>query len=115
MKAILQMLHLNRVVHTIKLPDTFNNEEVYRNSILPRLLMNRTCFEMERRAVKRADPAIRPQLLGRALHVVRYNPELVFLFLSENVPAFVRTGEEDGLSYVSNSLSLYRMQHHNLK
>jgi hypothetical protein len=27
--------------------------------------------------------------------VVRYNPELVFLFLSENVPAFVRTEEEE--------------------
>jgi hypothetical protein len=66
-----------------------------RKSILPRLEMNRSSFEMQRQAVKRADPSIRPQLLGRALHVVRYNPELVFLFLSENVPAFVRTEEEE--------------------
>jgi hypothetical protein len=68
---------------------------MYQNSIFPRLEMNCTCFEVQRQAVKRADPSIRPQLLGRALSVVRYNPELVFLFLSENVPAFVRT-EEDG-------------------
>ena len=94
MKAIIQMLHLNTVIQTIELPDAFNNEELYQNSILPRLEINRTCFEVQRQAVKRADPAIRSQLLGRALHVVRYNPELVFLFLSENVPAFVRTEED---------------------
>jgi hypothetical protein len=89
MYRILQMLHLNTVIQTIELLDGFEDEEVYRNSILPRLEMNRTCFEVQRRAVKQADPAIRPQLLGRALQVVRYNPELVFLFLSENVPVFV--------------------------
>jgi hypothetical protein len=94
--AILRMLHLNTMVRRITLPDGFDNEEVYRNSILPRLEMNRSFFEVQRHAVKRSDPSIRPQLLGRALHVVRYNPDLVFRFLSENVPAFVRTeGEEE--------------------
>jgi hypothetical protein len=94
--AILRMLHLNTVVRKITLPDGFDIEEVYRNSILPRLRMNRNCFEVQRQAVKRSDPSIRPQLLGWALHVVRYNPDLVFRFLSENVPAFVRTeGEEE--------------------
>jgi hypothetical protein len=95
MQAILRMLRLNTVMHTLRLPAAFNNEEVYQNLILPRLEMNRSCFEMQRQAVKQADPSIRPQLLGRALHVVRYNPELVFRFLSENVPAFVRTEEEE--------------------
>jgi hypothetical protein len=95
MNAIVQMLHLNTVVQTIDLFHSFDAEEVYRNSILPRLEMNRNWFEVQRQAVKRADPSIRPQLLGRALHVVRYNPELVFLFLSENVPAFVRTEEKE--------------------
>jgi hypothetical protein len=95
MKAILQMLYLNTVVCRIHLPDSFNDEAVYQNAILPRLEMNRTCFEVQRQAVKRADPAIRPQLLGRALHAVRYNSDLVFLFLSENVPAFIRTDEEE--------------------
>jgi hypothetical protein len=101
MNAIIQMLQLNTVVQTIALPDEFNNEEVSQNSILPRLEMNRTCFVVQRLAVKRADPSIRPQLLGRALHAVRYNPNLVFQFLSENVPAFVRTEDEEEDSAIS--------------
>jgi hypothetical protein len=96
MNAIIKMLYLNTVVLTIELPYGAPNEEVYRNSILPRLEMNRNCFEVQRQAMKRADPSIRPQLLGRVLHMVRYNPDLVFRFLSENVPAFVRTEEEEG-------------------
>jgi hypothetical protein len=101
--AMLQMLHNNTVLHSIVFSDdlsTFNyfdHEAVYtyRYSILPRLEMNRNCFEAQRLAVRRADPSVRPQLLGRALHVVRYNPELAFLFLLENVPAFVRTKEQE--------------------
>jgi hypothetical protein len=93
LSAMLQMLHLNTVVQIIELPGEIRREAVYQYSILPRLEMNRNCFAVQRQAVKRADPFIRPQLLGRALHAVRYNPNLVFLFLSENVPAFVRTGE----------------------
>jgi hypothetical protein len=94
MKAILRMVYLNTVVRTIDVShNPFIDEEVFQSSILPRLEMNRSCFELQRQAVKRAGPSIRPQLLGRALHAVRYNPELVFLFLSENVPAFVRTEE----------------------
>jgi hypothetical protein len=95
MNAILQMLRHNTVVHTINVPSAFNNQALYQNAILPRLKMNRNCFEEQRQAVKRADPSIRSQLLGRALHVVQYNPDLVFRFLSENVPAFVRVEEEE--------------------
>jgi hypothetical protein len=94
MNAVLQMLQHNTVVHTIDLAEHFRDVEMYQNAIIPRLEMNRSCFEVQRRAVKRADPAIRPQLLGRVLYVVRYNPNLVFLFLSENVPAFIRAEEE---------------------
>jgi hypothetical protein len=51
---------------------------------------------VQSQAVKRADASsIRPQLLGRALHTVWYNPALVYIFLSENVPAFVGTEEEE--------------------
>jgi hypothetical protein len=49
--------------------------------------------EFQTQAVKRADSSIRPQLLGRALHVVKCNSDLVFRFLSENVPAFVGPAE----------------------
>jgi hypothetical protein len=97
MHTILEILHLNTVVHTIELPDAFETEELYQNSILPRLEMNRSCFEVQPRTVKRGDPCIRPQLLGRALHVVRHNPNLVFRFILENFLAFVRTEEEEDL------------------
>jgi hypothetical protein len=95
MKAIIQMLHLNTVVESIELFRAFEEEEMYQNSILPRLEMNRNCFEVQRQAVKRADLSIRLQLLGRALHAVRYNANLVFQFLSENVPALVRRDDEE--------------------
>jgi hypothetical protein len=95
MKAIIQMLHLDTVLKPIHFFHPFNDGEVYRNSILPRLEMNRSCFEVQRQAVKRADPSIRPQLLGRALHAVRYNANLVFRFLSENIPVFDKTEEEE--------------------
>jgi hypothetical protein len=89
MYAVLQMVRCNTVVHKIYLPDEENDKEFYQNHILPRLEMNRSGFGEQRVALKRADPSIRGQLLGRALHVARYNPDLLFRFLSENVPAFV--------------------------
>jgi hypothetical protein len=93
LNAIIQMLHLNTVVDAIDLADHYRDEEMYQNFIVPRLLMNFRWFEAQCQAVKRADPSIRPQLLGRALHVVRYNPELVWQFLSENIPTLVLTQE----------------------
>jgi hypothetical protein len=89
MNAILQMLQRNTVVRIIRLPHAFDDEAVYQHAILPRLEINRTCFEAQRQAVKRADPSLRPQLIGRALYVVQFNSYLVFRFLTENVPEFV--------------------------
>jgi hypothetical protein len=93
MNGLLRLAQYNTVVHTIELPDEAIHEEIFQNFIVPRLQMNRSCFEDQRRTLKRADPSIRAQLLGRALHVVRSNPDLLFRFLSENVPAFVRSDE----------------------
>jgi hypothetical protein len=96
MNAVLRLAQCNTLVHTIEiLPDGANDEEFFQNSIVPRLEMNRSCFEDQRQTLKRADPSIRGQLLGRALYVVRHNPDLCFRFLSENVPAFVRS-DADG-------------------
>jgi hypothetical protein len=91
MNVVLRFAQRNTLVHTIDIPDYAKDEEFFQNSIVPRLEMNRSCFEDQRQALTRADPSIRGQLLGRALHVVRYNPDLLFRFLSENVPAFVRS------------------------
>jgi hypothetical protein len=41
--------------------------------------MNRTYFEVQRQALKRADPSIRPQVLDGTVAVVRNNPNLVFV------------------------------------
>jgi hypothetical protein len=96
MNAVLRLAQCNTGVHTINLqPDDAKDQEFFQNSIVPRLEMNRNSFGDQRRALKRAGPSIRGQLLGRALHVVRYNPDLLFRFLSENVPAFVGS-DEDG-------------------
>jgi hypothetical protein len=100
MNAVLRLVQCNTVVHTIKLPA--KDEEVFQNFVLPRLEMNRSCFEDQRQALTRADPFIRGQLLGRALHVVRYNPDLLFRFLSENVPAFVRSDEGGPIVPIGN-------------
>jgi hypothetical protein len=92
MQAILQLVQCNTLVHTIvALPYDRATDEFFHCLIVPRLEMNFNCFGHQRQALKRADPSIRGQLLGRALHVVRYNPDLLFRFLSENVPAFVRS------------------------
>jgi hypothetical protein len=92
--ALLQMVQCNTVMRRIDLPDTMKVLEIYQNSILPRLEMNRSFFEEQRRAIQQADPSVCGKLLGRALHAVRYNPNLIFRFLSDNVPAFVRTEED---------------------
>jgi hypothetical protein len=93
MNAVLKLVQCNTVVHTIDMPQDHATEEFFQNSIVPRLEMNRFCFEHQRHALMRVDHAIRGQLLGRALHVVRYNPDLLFRFVSENVPAFVRSDQ----------------------
>ena len=94
MNAILQLVQCNTVVHTIEVfPYVRLHNEFFENSIVPRLEMNRNYFEEQRQALTRAHHAIRGQLLARALHVVRNNPDLLFRFLSENVPAFVRSDD----------------------
>jgi hypothetical protein len=95
MNAVLQLAQCYTMVHTIDLSDHVKDEEFFQNSILPRLEMNRNCFRDQRQALTRVDSSIHGQLLGRALHVVRYNPDLLYRFLSENVPAFVRS-DKDG-------------------
>jgi hypothetical protein len=95
MNEVLKLVQSNTVVHTIDLPNHVKDEEFFQNSIVPRLEMNRNYFGDQRQALKRADPSIRDRLLGRALHVVRSNPNLLFRFLSDNIPAFARS-DEDG-------------------
>jgi hypothetical protein len=87
MNALLRMAQCNTVVQIIDWSSNAKDEVFFQNSIVPRLEMHRNYFEDQRQALTRADPSIRGQLLGRALHIVRYNPNLLFRFLLENVPA----------------------------
>jgi hypothetical protein len=66
MNAALRLVQCNTLVHTIDLPDNTNDEEFFQNVIVPRLEMNRNCFEDQRQALTQADSSIRDQLLGRA-------------------------------------------------
>jgi hypothetical protein len=96
--AVRRLVRYNTVVRTIKIePDGAYDEEFFQNFISPRLEMNRSCFEDQRQALTRADPSVRGWLLCRALRAVHFNPDLLFRFLSENVPAFVRSDEEDNI------------------
>jgi hypothetical protein len=76
--AIFQMLKRKTVVCGINLAIAFNEVVVYRNSILSRLEMNHTCFEVQRQAVKRPDISIRPQLLtGVVCGQIQSEPSLL--------------------------------------
>lgn len=57
--------------------------------IAPRLEMNRNFFAVQRIALKQAHIAMRPQLLGRVLVMIRFNPIPFFKFLSETVDVFL--------------------------
>jgi hypothetical protein len=57
-------------------------------------------------AVKKThERPFREKVLGRALDCVKSNPNLVWMFLSENVDAFVRTEEENNSSDVTVSVA----------
>jgi hypothetical protein len=66
MNAALRLAQCNTLVHAIVMHDEDKDEDFFQNSIVPRLEMNRNCFEDQRQALTRADPSIRGQLLGRA-------------------------------------------------
>jgi hypothetical protein len=59
MNALLQLAQCNTVVRTIQLvPDHAMDDALFQNSILPRLEMNRNCFQEQRQALTRAMPFV---------------------------------------------------------
>jgi hypothetical protein len=65
-----------------------------RKRFCPRLETN--LFRPRVLAVKKtADRPFREKILGRALYSVRSNPNLLWMFLSQNVDAFARSEEEE--------------------
>jgi hypothetical protein len=80
-------------LHNIQLSEDERDEEIYTEEILPRLETN--LYRPRVLAVKKTkEITFREKVLGRALFSVNSSPNLVWMFLSENVDAFARTEEE---------------------
>jgi hypothetical protein len=96
-----EMVKQNTVLQTIHLSVDERDEQIYTEEIHPYLETNR--YMPRVLAVKKTfERPFREKVLGRALYCVRSNPNLVWMFLSENVDAFVRS-EEDEDEETSNS------------
>jgi hypothetical protein len=86
------MMSSNTVLQVITVePRRHYNRHIFEALVVPRLEMNRTFFADQRIALKQAHIAVRPQLLGRVLAMVRLNPNLFFKLISENVDVVAAT------------------------
>jgi hypothetical protein len=94
MRMLAEMVQQNTVLHTIHLPERERDEHIYTQEIHPYLEVN--LYRPRVLAIKKtSERPFREKVLGRALHSVRSNPNLVWMLLSENVDAFVRLEEEE--------------------
>jgi hypothetical protein len=88
--ALAEMMQTNTVLHTIELLASERNNQIYTEEIQPYLVTN--LYRPRVLAVKKTkDRPFREKVLGRAVYSVRSNPNLVWMLLSENVDAFVRS------------------------
>jgi hypothetical protein len=89
-----EMMKENTVLHTIHLSANERDEQIYTEEIHPHLETN--LYRPRVLIVKKTtERPFREKILGRALYCVRSSPNLVWMFLSENVDAFVRSEEEE--------------------
>jgi hypothetical protein len=90
-RALAEVMQTNTILHTISLSAEERDDDIYTESIQPRLEAN--LYRPRVLAVKKEadDRPFRQKVLGRALSGVRSNPSLVWMFLSGNVDAFVRS------------------------
>jgi hypothetical protein len=96
--ALAVMMQTNTVLHTIRLfPGEFD-VRIFTESIQPRLETN--LYRPRILAVKKEveDISFRQKVLSRALSRVNSNPNLVWMFLSENMDAFFPCEEQKGTS-----------------
>jgi hypothetical protein len=88
-------MQTNTILCNIHLSAQDRDEDIYTESIQPRLeanLYRPRVLAGKKEADKRP---FRQKVLGRALSCVRSNPNLVWMFLSENVDVFVQTEEQE--------------------
>jgi hypothetical protein len=92
-----EMMQTNTVLQTIHFYQSDVDEEIY-TKVFPCLKMN--LYRPRVLAVKETDDSLfGEKILGRALNYVKSNPSLVWMFLSQNVDAFVRS-EDDRYQHV---------------
>jgi hypothetical protein len=84
------MMQTNTVLHTIELLASERNNQIYTEEIRPYIATNQ--YRPRVLAVKKTkDRPFREKVLGRAVYSVRSNTNLVWMLLSDNLDAFVRS------------------------
>jgi hypothetical protein len=94
-RSLAEMVQRNSILHTICYNEI--DQQIYRESILPYLETN--LYRSRVTAVRKtSERPFREKVLGRALYCVTSHPNLVWMFLSQNVDAFVRSEEEEEIN-----------------
>jgi hypothetical protein len=89
-RVLAEMMQTNTVLHTIALSASERDEQIYTEEIRPYLVTN--LYRPRVHAIKKTkDRPFREKILGRAVYSVRRNNNLVWMLLSKNVDAFVRS------------------------
>jgi hypothetical protein len=92
-RLLAEMMKANTILRTILLTDHEHDDQIYTEEISPYLETN--LYRPRVVAVKKTHMReFRKKVLGRALDCVKSKPNLVWMFLSQNVDAFVRSEEE---------------------
>jgi hypothetical protein len=93
-RVLAEMMQHNTVLLTIKLSYGHSDQRVYAEMIEPFLVTNK--YRPRVHAIKKTEERpFREKVLGRAVYSVRRHSNLVWMLLSENVDAFVRSEEEE--------------------
>jgi hypothetical protein len=97
-RTLAEMIQTNTILCYITLSPGEYDERIYTESIQPRLEAN--IYRPRVFAIKNEadDRPFRQKVLGRALAGVSSEPNLVWMFLSENVDVVVRSDEQGGAS-----------------
>jgi hypothetical protein len=105
MRMLAEMVQQNTVLHTIRFSEHEQDEQIYTQEICPYLEVN--LYRPRVLAVKKTtERPFREKVLGRALHCVKSSPNLVWMFLSENVDAFARSEEEESNDEVAVAVAV---------
>jgi hypothetical protein len=93
-RMLADMVQENTILHSIELSAYEREAKIYTEEISPYLETN--LYRPRVVAIKKTSASpFREKVLGRALFCVKSNPNLVWMFLSENMDAFVRSEEEE--------------------